>query len=552
MRTELSGLTKSYKFIFSFPSLKVIISEIIALSFLWLILSFSFPKIFSLDTLFLELGSSLLFALTLYTFDKRIFTLRRSIALIPFFIVWGIIYDLINPFSVIPLIPPLLTFLTVSFFLSNNHLLKTIFAAYILFISIFILPNTYVLIIIILYNILLLIVYYRIDKRVYKHLNIGGIQLFYSFIKYILSGDKKTIENTLLSIGKKKEIPIYRILFYNRKKIIGNIIVSYIHPGPFRDLGSSTLPYKIISLSLKQNIPIVYLKGTCTHTENLITSDLLDTISKNIIFQEHEKTRISLEDIKRITIEDISSLHFIFDKILLSLVSRLERGMEDIPYEIREYISNFFDREIIVVDSHNRLALDKSYDTPFIGNELAKKIIRTFKFTHSSNIIPFKVGFAYYKVKDTQYEIGPGGVMFLAIQTQDNKNYFIISFDGNNMIDGTRDYIYNKIIQLGFTDGEVTTTDTHIYSGLIPGVEYHAVGETLSKEYLGEITENLALQALANLTTVTNVEYVKIPISSFFMDGEKLKLLSDLTYRNQKDGLFLIATLFLTYLLVFI
>ncbi|MCD6562374.1 MAG: DUF2070 family protein [Thermoproteales archaeon] len=547
MRADLSGLTRSYKFIFSFPSLKTIMFETLIFSFLWFILILSFPNIFEYNILILCIVSFSLFSLTLFTFDNKIFTFRRSIALFPFFVIWGILYDFLNPFSVAVIIPPLLTLFTSSFFLSNKKHLKIIFFSYIIFISSTIISEIYIIIAIYLYILLLLIVYLRIDKRIYKSLKISGTQLFYSFIEYILSRNKGILEESLLSIGKKRELPIYKISFFNNNNLLGNIVLSYIHPGPFRDLGSSTLPYKIIQLSLKKNIPILYLKGACTHSENLIKSDILDNISNRVI-SKYDDTIIILENVLRKNVDDISALHFIFDKIFLSFISRLERGMEDIPYEVKKHISTSLSKEVLIVDSHNRLTGDKSFDTPSIGTILADRIQRTFNISLNISRYDVWVGFSHIKIKENQYEIGPGGIMFLTIRLN-NKNYFIVSFDGNNMIDNTRDYLYEKMIQYGFIDGEITTTDTHIYSGLIPGVEYNAIGETLSKEYLYKIVKSLAENSIRNIKKVTSITLTKIPVSSYYMDKEKLTVLSELTRKNVRDGLFLIGILFLIYLI---
>lgn len=551
MTPDLSGLTKYYKFIFSFPNLRVLLCEIFLLLGFWILQILIFPQIFETSILLAVLISSIIFGLTLYLLDKEIFTFRRSIALIPIFILWGFIFDLIYTFSLNVLVPPLLTMLTPAFFLSEKKSLKVIFSLYAtLYILASILSENLPLsVIILLYIFLVSLIHHNVDKRIYKNMNIGGISLFRSFIRYILSGDKSLLEENLSILGKLRSIPIYKILFYDDTGVIGGIMVSYIHPGPLRDLGSSTLPFKIIKKGEEIGIPILYLKGACTHAENLIKSDSIKKIIDTLFIEKSNEENTQFLGIKRIDVDDVTTLHFLFDHKLLSIVSRTRIGMEDIPYELRELISQKISKEVILVDAHNRLPHSKTYESPIPGSGLARKIEKTFEIFEKPKLSSLEVGFSHRNIGENRYEIGPGGVTSLVIKTN-GKKYFLISFDGNNMVDGVRDYLYHYIIkQKNFMDGELMTTDTHVFSGLIPGVEYHAIGETLSRKYLAKITDSLLEDALKNTRKVSRISITKIMVNSYFMDETKLNLLSELTRKNVRDGLILTGFLFLTYLL---
>jgi len=553
MTPDLSGLTKSYKFIFSFPNLRILLCEIFSLLGFWILQILIFPQIFEALTLLAVLISSIIFGLTLYLLDKEIFTFRRSVALIPIFILWGFIFDLIYTFSLNVLVPPLLTMFTIGFFLSGKKSLKVMFSLYatLCILTSILSGNLPLSAIILLYIFLVFLIHHNVDKRIYKNLNIGGISLFRSFIRYILSGDKSSLEENLSILGKFRSIPIYKILFYNNG-VIGGIVVSYIHPGPLRDLGSSALPFKIIKKGEEIGIPILYLKGACTHAENLIKSESIKEVIDTLFGEKGSGENIRLLEIRRIDVDDVTTLHFLFDHKLFSIVSRTRIGMEDIPYELRELISQKISKEVILVDAHNRLPHSKTYESPISGSDLARKIEKTFEIFEKPKLSSLEVGFSHRNIGENQYEIGPGGVTSLVIKTN-GKKYFLISFDGNNMVDGVRDYLYHYIVkQKNFTDGELMTTDTHVFSGLIPGVEYHAIGETLPRKYLAEITDSLLEDALKNARKVSRISITKIMVNSYFMDETKLNLLSELTRKNVRDGLILISFLFFTYLLAFL
>ena len=81
--------------------------------------------------------------------------------------------------------------------------------------------------------------------------------------------------------------------------------------------------------------------------------------------------------------------------------------------------------------------------------------------------LPFRVGLAQrqppFKLKDG---FGPGGISVIAVEVA-GESFGYISIDGNNMVKDLRNVHLTEVKTLGFSDGEVLTTDTHMVNGIV-------------------------------------------------------------------------------------
>jgi len=75
-----------------------------------------------------------------------------------------------------------------------------------------------------------------------------------------------------------------------------------------------------------------------------------------------------------------------------------------------------------------------------------------------------------------------------------------VTIDGNNMVSGLREKILQRLNKLGFDDGEVLTTDTHVVNGVILTPRgYHPLGEAMDQEKFINYIEQAAINAKNNL-----------------------------------------------------
>lgn len=155
----------------------------------------------------------------------------------------------------------------------------------------------------------------------------------------------------------------------------------------------------------------------------------------------------------------------------------------------------------------------------------------------------WRVGFSRLKADELELEVGGGGVM-ATVFLSENKGAFIVSFDSNNMAPGLREEILREITSsLPLSYGEVATTDTHVFSGLIPGVEYYPVG---SRPRTRKKALALALRAVKEALSgaeEVRVGYARLEFTVRCIDGEALYDLSTITEKYAKASLILLSLL---------
>jgi Predicted membrane protein len=105
-----------------------------------------------------------------------------------------------------------------------------------------------------------------------KQLNrYGGIELFEAYLSYTLVRDKETLERALLDVSSRRSIPVYALDLLDESGVWGIIVVPHVHPGPYRDVGSSRLPSHVLESASKRELECVVFHGASTHSEDLVS-----------------------------------------------------------------------------------------------------------------------------------------------------------------------------------------------------------------------------------------------------------------------------------------
>jgi predicted neutral ceramidase superfamily lipid hydrolase len=114
------------------------------------------------------------------------------------------------------------------------------------------------------------------------------------------------------------------------------------------------------------------------------------------------------------------------------------------------------------------------------------------------------------------------------------QRFAYVNVDGNNMVTGLREEIVSAIKAVGFDDGEVMTSDTHMVNGIVSArLGYHTVGEAVPRAHLlGEVTE-ACREALANLEPC-EVGAVSGQILVTTLGSKSLRRVMGLVYRISK------------------
>jgi len=346
----------------------------------------------------------------------------------------------------------------------------------------------------------------------------GRYRIFNAFLEYILANKPEKLEKVLEKISAKKEkLRVYLVAFLDeRKKIKGVFVIPYIHPGPFRDFGSSTLPSKIIEAFRRKGIPALVFHGASSHERDLIRSSDVDVIIDYLLSITFEESRpVKISPFYREFSENFTVLYAKVNNYLLAIVSSKDKGLEDIPYEAITEIDA--EDRLILIDGHNRMDLDGENPRPLPGTSLYSELIEMVKLLLDKDL-PFydkvKAGFYTIQIHDNfGSEIGPGGIAAAVIEINKRRFFFVV-FDGNNMVNPIREELLKSVKkELHLHEGEIATTDTHIATGVTPNKSFSPVGEKTEIDLLKNLVLTSLKKAIENMSTC----YVRLKKKDFLL-----------------------------------
>jgi putative membrane protein len=305
-------------------------------------------------------------------------------------------------------------------------------------------------------------------------------------------------------MGENEDIGV-TMLRFDADKPKAAIIVPLVHPGPFKNIGSSLLP----SL-LKKGFEEAYGCQTCTPLG--ILGHELDLASQA---QNHKVINQIIEAAKYDATESLATPFVqvsegyatascqIFGNTAFLSFTLSPKTTEDLPQElgqaVREEAQKYGLNCTIVVNCHN--SLNDVIDTVEHLTEFETAAFKCLKKAVSLPKKPFKVGSAtVYPTDFTLKEgMGKGGITAIIVEVEQQKTAYVV-IDGNNMISGLREKVLPAIKAAGFEEAEVFTTDTHAVSALVTGNRgYHPVGEVMDQNKLISYITEAAKSAAANL-----------------------------------------------------
>lgn len=330
--------------------------------------------------------------------------------------------------------------------------------------------------------------------------------LFRAFLDHWLKKTTVALEERLLSLSTEGTIETKILAFSgNDSKPIGSIVVSNFHPGPYRDMGSGGLPSELKNALEQSKGGIVQVPhGVSNHKLNIVshrdTSRLLIAASEH--YPEDLRVRTASPMIREQEGEAIVSGQA-FGNIAILTVTLAPHEMEDLPSGVSTEIekeASELGLEVLVIDAHNSL-IGQTSITPEQATRIIIAGIRVLGKLKNLSQEPFMAGSAYDALK--QYSIadgiGPGGLSALVLKVGSN-NFSYVTIDGNNMQSGFRDRILNSIKEIGVSDAEIMTTDTHLVTGQVRSpLGYYPVGAALSAQTFAKQVNDTIQKATANL-----------------------------------------------------
>ena len=172
---------------------------------------------------------------------------------------------------------------------------------------------------------------------------------------------------------------------------------------------------------------------------------------------------------------------------------------EDFPQEVGDFILEEASRlglaHVIIINAHN--SINGPFDVSKVVEPLKEAALDVLKKASNLKASSFEVGAAKVVPKEFSFEdgMGPGGICAVVIRVGEQTCSYI-TIDGNNMVKGLREGIIEEVKKLGFHDGEVITTDTHLMSAIpLTRRGYYPVGETIPHQLLISHIKNTVIEA---------------------------------------------------------
>jgi len=315
-----------------------------------------------------------------------------------------------------------------------------------------------------------------------------------------------TIEQVLKRIGEKADILVGLISFRAKKKIKTLMIIPYIHPGPFGEVGGGRMT-RILMDRLEKGMSLFIPHGTATHDLNPVTIASLNLIA--------ERIKRSLAEIKyyktashslRIQKGDAKIIGQRFGSSLFMASTFSPKATEDIDFSIGLAIMNLLETgygDVIYADCHN--CHRPGFHAIFSGNPIMFDLIDGVKMLNArmkkEKDYQIKMGIGIDPM--TEYSsidgVGPMGVRVTVVESNGQKTAYVL-FDANNIVAGIREKIIAEIKKLGIDMVEVMTTDSHCVNN-IRGVE-NPLGMRIEKEVLVKRAVDATYFAITDLEPV--------------------------------------------------
>jgi len=331
--------------------------------------------------------------------------------------------------------------------------------------------------------------------------------MFKAFLLNWIADLNEPLEYFLEKFGEERDIEV-SIIRFNGDGNEAFIIVPSVHPGPFKNVGGSAIPSKIKeALEAKFGGIVAVPLGLVGHdldlTSQLQVGKLMDGIIK---YANIDTYGVEASPFIKVSNELATVCCQAFgDGVLMSL-SLAPNTTEDLPKELNVKISREAEdlgfKHCVLINAHN--SLNGKIDMNIACEALERAAIEALRKAASISRSQFKMGVAHVTPKEFNLRdgMGPGGITALVFEVGDQRSAYIV-VDCNNIISGLREKILNSIKNIGFHDGEIFTTDTHVVTALTLNERgYHPLGEVIDQDKLTWYIIEVLKEALKNLRKV--------------------------------------------------
>ena len=401
---------------------------------------------------------------------------------------------------------------------------------------------------------------YFMDSIGKRAIGIGSSLLFKAFLANWTEDLNAPLERFFEILGHEQDIRVSLLTFSVKDRIKAAIIVPALHPGPFKNLGSSLLPFLLqTEVQNKFDCVVSVPHGLVGHELDVSSQSENQRVVKNILNMiAPSSCNSKATSLVRTESGDSKASCQIFGNCAFITLTTAPKTMEDLPPELDSFIveeAKKYGIFTLAIDAHN--SMDAPFDLNAVVASFQEASVNCLKKALKLKFSSFNVGAAM--VTPSEFTVGDGmgagGISVIVVNVA-GQNVGYVTIDGNNMVSGLREKIFAAIKDLGIDDGEVFTTDTHSVCGMIRSRRgYNLVGEAIDHTELINYVKEATSLAIENIEPV-EVSWRTEVIPKVKIIGEKqiteLTVLADKTTERVKKlavTLFPLAGFFLALLL---
>lgn len=335
-------------------------------------------------------------------------------------------------------------------------------------------------------------------------LKIPALSLFKAFLLNWVVGLNAPFEEFLERLGEEQDVNVSLLKFdANKPKVV--IVVPSVHPGPFKNVGSSLLP-SLLKIALEERLSYVtcVMLGMQGHELDLASQfqnqKVINHVVKSMDFETRESTATPSVKVSH---DLVTVCCQIFGKTAFLSFTLAPNTTEDLPQELGLFVRQESEKHglacCVAVNAHN--SINNTLQMPVALETLKAAAAACLKRATLLKRLPFQVGASTIIPQEFSLEdgMGAGGITVTTVKVGEQKTAYVV-IDGNNMVSGLREKILSVLQSLSIDEGEIFTTDTHSVSAVILGKRgYHPIGEVMDNEKLIDYIKEAALKALSSL-----------------------------------------------------
>ena len=259
------------------------------------------------------------------------------------------------------------------------------------------------------------------------------------------------------------------------------LVLPAVHPGPFHPVGGSNIPFRIYQ-TLDSSAMVMH--SISDHALNLPSGQAVESYLRTLSKSSLAYMGTSCTEPVTVQINHGRTLGIRFGKTAMLFLSLSPHGTEDLPSsikaEIEEYSRNRSFERVMIVDCHNAMGREISADDSMDMLKAARSCLDTLMTKEDHR---FEFGYANSSDMDVgAVDLAMGGLGVLCLELGDRR-YFIGWADSNNMENGVREFVVERLASEGYDMLEISTSDTHFSRSQVRTKQgYYQFGAVTPKE----------------------------------------------------------------------